>query len=102
MRSFTPSPSPHRLSLPVLRFAGIQILKAAEEGKKSEARIKKTSVSMLSSQLFSKNKVSTPPSDLTGLLDAPAVLPTRSPDVKLTSRAIPGHIILHIYPYVLP
>lgn len=32
-------PPPPRLSLSVLRFAGIQILKATQKGRKSETRI---------------------------------------------------------------
>ena len=34
-----PTPRPLRLTLLVLRFAGIQILKATQKGKKSETRI---------------------------------------------------------------
>lgn len=76
MRSFTP-----RLSLSVLCFAGIQILEVRNKD------LRKLQSQRYHQNFFRKHKVSTPASELTGLLDAPAVLPTRSPDVKLTSRA---------------
>lgn len=89
MRSFTPllPPPPPPFSISSL-FCGYSDTKSYTERKEVRNKdLRKLQSQRYHQNFFRKHKVSTPASELTGLLDAPAVLPTRSPDVKLTSRA---------------